>query len=122
MSKIKRNAIQCNYCGHILESFHRHDYKTHYCEKAPKVPERKWVDTPGGPYSQELRETGNMVAPMMMVDGGKEYLRRTLSNGLYTDISEYEEEGPPEQEEDDDSDPWPIEPWNRQGNLGDEYE
>ncbi len=83
MSKIRRNAIQCNYCGHVLESTHRHDFRTHHCEKAPKVPERKWVDG-------KLIETGAMVPPMMMVDGGKEYIRRTVNNGLYKEISEYE--------------------------------
>ena len=31
IKKIKRNAIQCLNCGDILESTHRHDFKTCSC-------------------------------------------------------------------------------------------
>ncbi len=31
MRRIKRNAIQCNTCGDILESTHRHDFKRCSC-------------------------------------------------------------------------------------------
>ena len=29
--RIVKNAIRCNYCGDIIESTHRHDYKTCSC-------------------------------------------------------------------------------------------
>lgn len=32
MRKIKRNAIQCNHCGEIIESFSVHDFKFCKCE------------------------------------------------------------------------------------------
>ena len=33
VQKIIRNAIKCNYCGDIIESLHRHDFKWCGCEK-----------------------------------------------------------------------------------------
>ena len=32
VQKIIRNAIKCNYCGDIIESLHRHDFKWCGCE------------------------------------------------------------------------------------------
>ncbi len=69
--KIKRNAIRCNFCGKELESTHVHDYRTHACEKLraayPEHPD-----------------------PGIMVDGGREYLRRGyVKQTDYTEISEY---------------------------------
>ena len=29
--KIKRNAIKCNHCGDVIESTHRHDFKSCSC-------------------------------------------------------------------------------------------
>lgn len=89
--RLIRNAIECIHCGLILQSTHRHDYRTHYCEKAPPVPERKWVDTPDGPYGQALVETGTMRPPMIMVDGGLAYLRRGYDRKEdYIERAEYE--------------------------------
>ena len=48
--EIKLNAVQCSRCGYVLISFHRHDFKVHSCQK--------------GMY--------------IMVDGGNEYIRRSL--------------------------------------------
>ena len=31
MKKLKRNAIKCNFCGEIIESVHRHDFKFCKC-------------------------------------------------------------------------------------------
>ena len=31
--KLKRNRIQCNYCGEIIESKHRYDFKRCKCGK-----------------------------------------------------------------------------------------
>lgn len=28
---VKRNAIKCNHCGDVIESTHRHDFKTCSC-------------------------------------------------------------------------------------------
>ena len=32
VQKIIRNAIKCNYCGDIIESLHRHDFKWCGCK------------------------------------------------------------------------------------------
>ena len=48
--KLTRNAAECVSCGRVLESKHRHDYRTHECKHAPGV----WF----------------------MVDGGLDYVRR----------------------------------------------
>lgn len=70
--KIKRNAIRCNFCGYELESHHRHDYRTHACAAL----EAAYPDHPG---------------PVIMVDGGREYLRRGFVRATdCTEISEYE--------------------------------
>ena len=31
MEKIKTNKIQCNFCKDIIESVHRHDFKSCFC-------------------------------------------------------------------------------------------
>lgn len=31
MRKILKNAVRCNYCGDIIESTHRHDFRTCSC-------------------------------------------------------------------------------------------
>lgn len=67
---ITYNAIQCRHCGHILESKHRHDYRTHTCHGAPPEAwhtEREWVNG-------VLVETGKKIPPSITVDGGLEYL------------------------------------------------
>ena len=64
MRKIIRNAIKCNHCGDIIESKHTYDYKRCRCRT-------------------------------VAVDGGLDYLRRAyISEGDYTDLSEFEEEKP----------------------------
>lgn len=47
------NAAECRRCGHILRSWHVHDFKTHSCDKFV------WF----------------------MVDGGRDYIRRGWGNG-----------------------------------------
>lgn len=67
MVKIRKNSVRCRKCGTYLESTYRHDYRT--CECPAQV----------------------------MVDGGKDYLRRGWNGNLGTaeelieELSEYEE-------------------------------
>lgn len=72
MKKLTRNAAECVGCGTVLESTHRHDFRTHECEMAPV-----WF----------------------MVDGGRDYVRRGWGgdgksnnpSDHYIERSEYEE-------------------------------
>lgn len=79
-SRIIRNAAQCVNCGHILESTHRHDYRTHECTD------------------------GRFREYHFMVDGGKDYIRRGYGGSgpgfvnkpeaNYIELSEYHDETP----------------------------
>lgn len=86
MTRILRNAIECRYCGKVLESKYRHDYQSHTCLKGPVVGKvKEWkgdvlVDTDADQY------------PFMVVDGGLDYIRRSLPTEHFIDRSEYEEE------------------------------
>lgn len=57
MSKLKSNKVECVGCHKIVESTHRHDYRTHACHDVE----------------------GNAV--WFMVDGGLAYLRRGWGGG-----------------------------------------
>jgi hypothetical protein len=58
--KLTRNAVQCQACGTVLESLHRHDYSTCDCPN------------------------------QTMVDGGLDYQRRgAVDLSLVKDLSEY---------------------------------
>lgn len=82
---ILRNAIECRYCGLVLESTHVHDYREHTCRKGPVIGKvKKWVGS-------DLVETDEDQYPWMMVDGGREYIRRSKDDGHYIDRSEYAE-------------------------------
>lgn len=48
MEKIKRNAIKCNHCGHVIESKSRHDLQVCQCGR---------VAVDGG--KEYLRRLGN---------------------------------------------------------------
>ena len=82
---IIRNSAKCNVCGVEIESKHRHDFATHWCEAAPRRAQ-KWV--PVG--DKEVLVTTENFTWMFAVDGGKEYLRR-VGEG-WTDTSELENE------------------------------
>ena len=61
MRKILRNRAKCLICGEILESKHRHDFKTCKC--------------------------GNLS-----VDGGKDYIKRSVKHlDKFEELSEFEE-------------------------------
>jgi hypothetical protein len=47
MDKIKTNKIQCNFCKDIIESVHRHDFKSCFCGR---------VSVDGGKDYTELTE------------------------------------------------------------------
>lgn len=82
MSKIKRNAIQCKYCGIVIESKHRHDFVVHECTRAGKISTEFNHDK--CKYQPSF--------PRIAVDGGKEYLRR-LGNPIdMIELSEYSDE------------------------------
>lgn len=67
--KLIRNAAECVGCGKILESTHRHDFRTHECSKGRR-------------------------SIWFMVDGGLEYVRRGWQDGApglhFIERSEYE--------------------------------
>lgn len=73
--RITRNAAQCNGCGAVIESIHRHDYQVHEC-------------------TQEYRKmSGTIIRKYWFaVDGGLAYIRRGFNQpDDYTELSEYEE-------------------------------
>jgi hypothetical protein len=82
---IIRNAVQCVYCGHVLESKHRHDYRTHECKDGPVLGKKKKWNT----EMTELEEIDEPQYPWIMVDGGLEYLRRGGEREHYIELSEY---------------------------------
>lgn len=81
MKKIKRNAIRCRHCGHVMESTHRHDFRQHYCESAGPISRE---------YDHDLRAYVPAV-PYMMVDGGLDYVRCGGDPKDYELLTEYEE-------------------------------
>lgn len=92
MKKILRNAIQCNYCGVVLESTHVHDYRTHECKKGPIIgKQKKWIDDPDAPGGMRLVDTEEDAHPFMMVDGGLSYIRRGGDPQHHTVLDQYEE-------------------------------
>jgi len=93
---IIRNSAKCLSCGDHIESVHRHDYVVCTCKSASEELAAKWEETQEKSgawkhltdseihlercYNAEKNVTG------IMVDGGKEYLRRG-----YAHISDYED-------------------------------
>lgn len=76
--KIIANLVMCP-DGTIIQSFNRHDYKTHTSIDTWKHRSKKMDDRELVP--DKTRET--------MVDGGTDYLRR---GGTYTEMSIYEDD------------------------------
>ena len=66
---IKRNSAKCAHCGQELVSTHRHDFRTHVCEKAGKIAFE---------YNHDKKETVPAY-PSFSVDGGNAYLRRLFT-------------------------------------------
>lgn len=73
MPTITRNAVECAFCGTVIESTHVHDCKFHVCDAMKTAhPEitRAWDG--------------------LMVDGGTAYLRRGfVAAGDYIERSEF---------------------------------
>lgn len=72
MSRLIRNAAQCNYCEQVIESKHRHDFRTCKCGRTS-------VDG-GLSYARRLFE------PKLPVDPVKD------SQPGFTELSEYAED------------------------------
>lgn len=64
---IIKNSAKCTACGIEVESKHRHDFNTHWCEVEP-TPGKEWI---GGQLVPSGRVTFRFA-----VDGGKSYLKR----------------------------------------------
>lgn len=77
--QIKRNAAQCEGCGTVLESVHRHDFKAHECTQ------------------HIAKMSGTIVRRYYFaVDGGLDYIRRMFgTRDDYIELSEYEEQVSP---------------------------
>jgi hypothetical protein len=77
---IFRNSAKCAHCGHELVSTHRHDYRTHHCEKAGKIRQQ---------YNHDTKSYEPCV-PFFAVDGGKDYIRRAFTTEAdFIETSEY---------------------------------
>ncbi len=78
---IIRNSAKCAHCDVELVSTHRHDFRTHECEKAGKIRRKYNHDT----------KAYEPCAPFFAVDGGKECIRRVFTaDGDFIETSEYE--------------------------------
>lgn len=65
-----KNAIECRFCGVVIESEFRHDFVVHSC--------------------QALQDHHKNPEAMIGVDGGRAYARRIFTlPGDYIDRSEY---------------------------------
>lgn len=76
---IKKNAIQCRYCGQELESTHRHDFVSHYCYNAGRIA--KTYDHDKKSYEPDY--------PFIAADGGRDYLKRVGDKQHWIEASEW---------------------------------
>lgn len=66
---ILRNSAKCAHCGVELESTHRHDFRTHRCEKVGKIARE---------YDHDQQKYVPAY-PSFSVDGGTDYIRRLFT-------------------------------------------
>lgn len=72
---ILRNSAECVHCGLQIESTHRHDFVTHYCDVEPMT-------------------RGGEITFNFAVDGGKAYLRRVGEFNEFRDTSQFTTQEP----------------------------
>lgn len=99
MDTIKSNKAACMNCLDVLESTHRHDFKTCNCfrfwDKVIRIIDDPMIiwNCPESTVNQEKQRLIKFAARGIIVDGGKDYLRRGgFSLHDIVELSTYEKE------------------------------
>ena len=77
--RLVRNAIECAHCGYLLESRHRHEFRSHVCAAAGTISTR---------YNHDTKEY-EPYFPEIFVDGGLDYQRTGGDRKDFIDRSEW---------------------------------